>query len=88
MVTSPKSRWVKPLPRMVANPLYFAVASGNSAGFKVASRSTSDLELLRDLAERGSVRPVISRRFTLDEAPEALRLQGEFHARGKSVVLP
>jgi NADPH:quinone reductase-like Zn-dependent oxidoreductase len=88
MVTAPKSRWVKPLPRLIANVLYFAVASGRSAGFKVASRSTADLELLSDWAERGSVRPVISRRFTLDEAPEALRVQGEFHARGKSLVLP
>jgi len=88
MVTSPKSQWVKPLPRMVANSLYFSVAPGRTAGFKVASRSTADLELLRDLAERGSVRPVISRRFTLDEAPQALRVQGEFHARGKSVVAP
>ena len=88
MVTAPKSRWVKPMPRMVANSLYFAFAPGRTAGFKVASRSTADLELLRDLAEQGLVRPVISRRFPLEEAAEALRVQGEFHARGKSVVLP
>jgi NADPH:quinone reductase-like Zn-dependent oxidoreductase len=88
MVTSPKSRWVKPMPRMIANVLYFALASGRSSGFKVASRSTSDLELLCELAERGAVRPVISRRFALDEAAEALRVQGEFHARGKSLVVP
>ena len=55
---------------------------------KVAGRDTADLELLRDLVERGDVRPVMDRRFTLDEAGEALRLQGEFHARGKSVVIP
>ena len=30
----------------------------------------------------------MDRRFTLDEAAEAVRVQGEFHARGKSVVLP
>jgi NADPH:quinone reductase-like Zn-dependent oxidoreductase len=88
MVTSPKSRWVKPMPRMIANVLYFALASGRSAGFKVASRSTPDLELVSELAERGAVHPVISRRFALDEAPEALRVQGEFHARGKSLVVP
>ena len=82
MVTAPKSRWVHPLPRMLANPLYFAFTSGRHRGFKVASRSTDDLELLRDLAEQGSVRPVMSRRFTLDEAPEALRVQGQFHEGG------
>jgi NADPH:quinone reductase-like Zn-dependent oxidoreductase len=88
MVTSPKSRWLRPLPRMLANPLYFAVASGRSAGFKVASRSTPDLELLAGYAERGGLRPVMERRWSLHEAGEALRVQGEFHARGKSVVVP
>lgn len=88
MITSPKSRWLHPLPRMLANPLYFAIAAGRGPGFKVASRNTADLELLGDLAARGLVRPVMDRRFTLDKAPEALRLQGEFHARGKSVVIP
>ncbi len=88
MVTSPKSRWLRPLPRLLATPLYFRIASGRAPGFKVTARSTADLELLGDLAERGLVRPVMDRRFTLDEAGEAVRLQGEFHARGKSVVLP
>jgi NADPH:quinone reductase-like Zn-dependent oxidoreductase len=89
MVTSPKSRWLHPLPRLIANPAYFGIVRGRrSAGFKVAKRSTANLELLADLAARGIVRPVMDRRFTLDEAPEALRLQGEFHARGKSVILP
>jgi NADPH:quinone reductase-like Zn-dependent oxidoreductase len=88
MVSSPKSRWLHPLPRMLANPLYFMLASGHGPGFKVAARNTADLELLADLATRGLVRPVMDRRFTLDEAPEAVRLQGEFHARGKSVVVP
>jgi len=89
MVTSPKSRWLHPLPRLLANPVYFGlVRRRRSAGFKVASRRTTDLELLADLADRGEVRPVMDRRFALDEAPEALRLQGEFHARGKSIIVP
>jgi NADPH:quinone reductase-like Zn-dependent oxidoreductase len=88
MVTAPKSKWLRPLPRMVAAPLYFKMTGGRSAVGKVAGRDTADLELLRDLVERGDVRPVMERRFTLDEAGEALRIQGEFHARGKSVVIP
>jgi NADPH:quinone reductase-like Zn-dependent oxidoreductase len=88
MVTSPKSRWLHPLPRMIANPLYFALAPGRAPGFKVATRNTADLERLRDLVEQGLVRPVMDRRFILDDAAEAVRAQGEFHARGKSVVLP
>jgi NADPH:quinone reductase-like Zn-dependent oxidoreductase len=88
MVTAPKGRWLRPLPRMIANPLYFRLAPGRAPGFKVAARSTPDLELLRDLVERGLVTPVMDRRYTLDEAGEAIRVQGEFHARGKSVVVP
>jgi NADPH:quinone reductase-like Zn-dependent oxidoreductase len=88
MVTSPKSRWLHPLPRMIANPLYFSLASGRAPGFKVATRNTADLELLRDLVEQGLVKPVMDRRYPLEDAAEALRVQGEFHARGKSVVLP
>jgi NADPH:quinone reductase-like Zn-dependent oxidoreductase len=88
MVTSPKTRWLHPLPRMIATPLYFSLAPGRAPGFKVASRSTADLEQLRDLVEQGLLRPVLDRRYSLDEAAEAVRVQGEFHARGKSVVLP
>jgi NADPH:quinone reductase-like Zn-dependent oxidoreductase len=88
MVTAPKSRWLSPLPRMIANPLYFRFARGRAPGFQVAGRDTADLEQLRDWVEQGLVKPVMDRRFTLDEAGEAVRLQGGFHARGKSVVLP
>ena len=88
MVTSPKTGWFHPLPRMIANPLYFALAPGRAPGFKVAARNTADLEQLRDLVEQGLVKPVMERRFSLDESAEAVRLQGEFHARGKSVVVP
>ena len=88
MITSPKTRWLHPLPRMIANPLYFSLAPGRAPGFKVAARNTADLEQLRDLVEQGLVKPVLERRFSLDEAAEAVRLQGEFHARGKSVIVP
>jgi len=88
MVTSPKSRWLHPLPRMIATPLYFSVARGTAPGFKVSSRSTPDLELLRAWVEQGLVTPELERRWSLDEAAEAIRVQGEFHARGKSVVIP
>jgi NADPH:quinone reductase-like Zn-dependent oxidoreductase len=40
------------------------------------------------MVESGSVRPVIDRRFSLDEAIEALEYQSKGHARGKSVVVP
>ena len=88
MVTSPKSRWLRPLPRLLSVPFFFALGSQNAPAFKVASRSRADLELLAGLAASGQLSPVMERRWSLDEAAEALRVQGEFHARGKSVVIP
>lgn len=88
MVTSPKSKWLRPLPRMLSVPVYFAFGSRRAPAFKVASRNRADLELLIDLVARGQVSPVMDRRWALADAAEALRLQGEFHSRGKSLVIP
>jgi NADPH:quinone reductase-like Zn-dependent oxidoreductase len=88
MVTSPKSTWLRPLPRMLRLPVVFALGSQRAPAFKVASRSRPDLELLVGLVAAGRLSPVMDRRWPLAEAPEALRVQGEFHARGKSLVIP
>jgi NADPH:quinone reductase-like Zn-dependent oxidoreductase len=45
-----------------------------------------DLVLLMEFIEAGKVVPVIDRRYSLSEAPEALRYYGEGHARGKVVI--
>jgi NADPH:quinone reductase-like Zn-dependent oxidoreductase len=52
----------------------------------IAKQNEEDLALLRKLAESGRLTPVIDRRYELSEVPEALRYQGEGHARGKIVV--
>lgn len=46
----------------------------------------ADLNVMRELIESGKVTPVIDRRYNLDEVPEAIRYQGEGHARGKVVI--
>jgi len=51
-----------------------------------AKASQNDLAILKELLEAGKVIPVIDRRYTLDEAAEALRYLGEGHARGKVVI--
>jgi NADPH:quinone reductase-like Zn-dependent oxidoreductase len=88
MVTSPKSKWLRPLPRLLSVPLFFAFGAKSAPAFKVASRSRTDLELLAGLVASGQLSPVMDRRWSLAEAAEALRVQGEFHARGKSLVIP
>jgi NADPH:quinone reductase-like Zn-dependent oxidoreductase len=48
--------------------------------------SKDDLIMLGDLVQTGKVKPVIERTWKLSEAPEALGLFDQGHARGKIVV--
>jgi NADPH:quinone reductase-like Zn-dependent oxidoreductase len=52
----------------------------------IVRHNGEDLAVLKELVETGQVTPVIDRRYTLSEVPEALRSQGEGHSRGKIVV--
>jgi NADPH:quinone reductase-like Zn-dependent oxidoreductase len=52
----------------------------------VVRHNRQDLAVLKELAEAGKLVPVIDRRYPLSDVPEALRHQGEGHARGKSVI--
>lgn len=52
----------------------------------MAKPATADLDAVGALADAGSLRPYIDRRYTLGQVPEALRHLGQGHSRGKSVV--
>jgi NADPH:quinone reductase-like Zn-dependent oxidoreductase len=52
----------------------------------VVRHNREDLGVLKELVEAGKVAPVIDRRFSLSDVPDALRYQGEGHARGKIVI--
>ncbi|MDD5543975.1 MAG: NAD(P)-dependent alcohol dehydrogenase [Acidobacteriia bacterium] len=54
--------------------------------FFVAKLKREDLEILSKLLESGKVTPVIDRRYTLSEVPDAIRYLEEGHARGKIVI--
>jgi NADPH:quinone reductase-like Zn-dependent oxidoreductase len=45
-----------------------------------------DLSTLSELIEAGQIRPVIERRYELDEIAEAMRAMSDGHARAKIVV--
>jgi NADPH:quinone reductase-like Zn-dependent oxidoreductase len=88
MVTARKSRWLHPLPRMLATPLAYLGSPKRGVSGRVARRSIPDQELLRTWLLQGRVRPVMEARLPLSQGPEVVRIQGEFHARGKTVVVP
>jgi NADPH:quinone reductase-like Zn-dependent oxidoreductase len=53
----------------------------------LAKRSKADLEILKELLSNGRIKPVIDRRCSLAEVPEAIRYLEGGHARGKVVVV-
>jgi NADPH:quinone reductase-like Zn-dependent oxidoreductase len=59
--------------------------TGKKVGI-LAHQANKDMDYLKELFGSGQLRPVISGRYSLSEAPEALRLLGEGHVLGKVVV--
>jgi NADPH:quinone reductase-like Zn-dependent oxidoreductase len=52
----------------------------------IARSNKEDLNIMCELMEAGKVRPVIDKRYSLSEVPEAIRYLEEGHARGKVVI--
>ena len=53
----------------------------------IAKANAEDLSILSELMATGKVVPVIDRRYSLNDAPEALRYSERGHARGKVVII-
>jgi NADPH:quinone reductase-like Zn-dependent oxidoreductase len=86
LIGGPKAnRWLGPLGHLAGVRLASLRAS-QKVIFFVAKFNREDFVVLRELLEAGKVTPVIDRRYTLSELPEALRYLGEGHARGKVVI--
>lgn len=85
LVGGPKGAVIGPLAHIAAGKLG-ALLSSQSAAFFAANLNRRDLGELGDLIERGDVRPVIERRYHLDELADAMRYFGKGHARGKIVI--
>jgi NADPH:quinone reductase-like Zn-dependent oxidoreductase len=52
----------------------------------LARPDNEDLTIMRELMRTGKVTPVIDRRYSLREVPEAIRYLQEGHARGKVII--
>jgi len=66
-----------PLVSMIGNKKIRAVS---------AKPNQKDLIFIKELIEAGKVKPVIDRRYSLREVPQALQYLWEGHARGKVVI--
>lgn len=78
-------RWVGPLAQL----LKLLVSSWfvkQKVVFFVARVNTEELTALKELIEANKVTPVIDRRYTLSQVPEAIRYLKQGHARGKVVI--
>jgi len=52
----------------------------------ISNMNAADLVFLKELLEIGKVVPVIDRKYSLSETPQAIRYVEEGHARGKVVI--
>ena len=66
--------------------LLLSVFVSQKAVMFIAKSSQDDLTLLGELIATGTLKPVIDRRYSLSEAPDAVRHVEEGHARGKVII--
>lgn len=65
---------------------FLSEKDGRKLGAFTAEPKQEDLMVLKSLAEAGKVKPVIDKRYPLNETAQALRYLGEGHARGKVIL--
>jgi NADPH:quinone reductase-like Zn-dependent oxidoreductase len=80
------NRWIGPMGDAVRRRLASVPGSRTVAAPFLAQLNKEDLDVLRELLEAGTVKPVIEDRYELRDVPEALRYVGAGHARGKVVI--
>ena len=86
LVGGPKTnRLIGPLGHMVKMKLG-ALLGSRKAIFFMADLNQPDMEVLRELLEAGTVKPVIDKRYELSGIADAFRYMGEGHAQGKVVI--
>jgi len=65
---------------------FISEKNGRKLGVLTALPKQEDLVYLKGLTEAGKLKPVIDKRFPLNEAAQALRYLGEGHARGNVIL--
>jgi NADPH:quinone reductase-like Zn-dependent oxidoreductase len=79
-------RWIIGLLARLIKALVLSWFVSQKLGMVGAKAHKEDLTILHNLMQAGKVTPVIDRRYSLNEVPEAIRYLEEGHARGKVVI--
>ncbi len=85
-IGAPGGRIIAPAGRLLEAFVLSAIGGRPRIVPFVAKSDSADLALLAELVERGTITPVIDRRFALTETAEAVRILGTEHVRGKFVI--
>lgn len=80
-----KGKWLDPLTTSLKAYALSPFVS-QKVGLILAQLNATDLTLLADLVQSGTLTPVIDRRYALDEVPEAIEYLETGRARGKIIV--
>ena len=85
-VGGPSGPWmIGALARAIIGPVLSRLVGQKFVTF-MARSSKEDLAIIRELMTTGTVTPVIDKRYSLSEVPEAIRYLEKGHARGKIVI--
>jgi len=85
IVGGPQGDWITPLKSPV-KALLLAPFVDHDIEVLLARLRQEDLAYMAELLEQGLVTPVIDRRYSLDQVPEAIRYSLKGRARGKIIV--
>ncbi len=76
----------RPIARMITALVLSRLVTRKLIPFFMAKSSKDDLTVMHNLMQTGKVIPVIDRRYSLTELPEAIRYLETGHARGKVII--
>ena len=85
-VNGPAGRWLAPATRLLHALVLWPLTRRRRVVPFVLKSDPEGLALLAGLVERGTITPIIDRRFALSETAEAVRHLGAGHSRGKVVI--
>ncbi len=66
--------------------MFMSMTGTKNMNLMVANINQKDLLIIKELLEAGKIKPIIDKRYSLNETAEALRYLEEGHARGKVVI--